>query len=221
MNDYARRMMSDRARGRGRSGRGGRMGGRPYGRDMSGRGEYRGEYKGEYRSDYRGEDYDDYGYETDGRRGVKGTGPYGIGGRRYYGRRDRAEADYDYDDMDYDDGRYDYADSDSLTKRDYMEWKRRLMNADGTQGEHFHSEDVMRMAEKLGVKYRGYDEKDLCMAMNMLYSDYCEALRNFIPKDQEPMLYLHLAKAFLEDEDAPDGKEKLALYYHCIVEDGE
>ena len=68
------------------------------------------------------------------------------------------------------------------------------------------SEDVMRMAEKLGVKYRGYDEKDLCMAMNMLYSDYCEALRNFIPKDQEPMLYIHLAKAILEDEDAPDSK---------------
>ena len=37
-------------------------------------------------------DYD-YMDSEDGRRGVKGTGPYGIGGRRYYGRRrDRGRA---------------------------------------------------------------------------------------------------------------------------------
>lgn len=201
MNNIARRMIMDRRRGY---------------NDYSG--EYRGEmeYRGDYRMtpDYtRGRDYN-----YDGRRGVKGTGRYGIGGSRYYGRDSRSERDYD----DYN-HEYDYAESEHLrlSKEEMREWKRHLENADGSLGEHFSMEQLQRAAEKIGVTYNGYTEKDLCMVANMLYSDYCEALKAYIPQDKEAIIYTRMARAFLEDEDAPEGSEKLALYYYCIVKDDE
>ena len=84
-------------------------------------------------------DYD-YMDEEDGRRGVKGTGRYGIGGSRYYGRRrDRGsmpfsvEGDIRYDDYDYDYDMADYAGQQQikLNKKDIQAWKRKMMNADG------------------------------------------------------------------------------------------
>ena len=35
------------------------------------------------------------------------------------------------------------------------------------------------------------------------------------------MIYTKLGKAWLEDEDAPEGSEKLALYFRCIACDEE
>lgn len=212
VNDYAR-MRMDRARGRSR----GRMdyarrGGR---RDYHGGGEYRGnmEYSGDYGmgDDY---DYDMDDYEMDSRQGVRGTGRYGRGGSMYHGDRARGRRDY------YDDGNYDYADEPPmrLTKREMSDWKRSMQNADGSLGEHFSGEQIKSMAEKLGVRYNGYDEKELCMTTNMLYSDFCEAMRSVIPPEKELMAYVKMAKAFLEDEDAPEGSEKLALYFRCIVD---
>lgn len=203
MNDLARRLVMDK-RMRGRDYRG-------YGYDG-----HKGEYYGEIHGDYarsrnsRGQytrDYSDDNYEMDGRRGVKGTGYYGIGGRGYDGN--------DYPRMR--DGHHESEEL-HLTKSDIKEWKRNMENADGTLGEHFDGEKVKQMAEKLGVRYRGYDEKELCLVTNMLYSDFCEALRGVIPPEKELMVYVKLAKAWLEDEDAPEGSEKLALYYYCIVD---
>lgn len=215
MNDF-RRMARDRAMRGGRGRRSMRSG-----RDYAG--VYHGEIEGRY--------------GTDGRRGVKGTGRYGIGGSRYYGRdREMYDDDYchedDYDDYEYDyargerrsmrrDRRMDYESEESahLSKRDVQEWKRHLENADGSLGEHFSGEQVKSMAEKLGIRYKGYDEKELCMTVNMLYSDYCEALRGVIPPEKELMVYTKMAKAFLDDDDFDgDGSEKLALYYYAIAD---
>ena len=174
-------------------------------------------------------DYD-YMDEEDGRRGVKGTGRYGIGGSRYYGRRrDRGsmpfqvEGDIRYDDYDYDYDMADYAGQQQikLNKKDIQAWKRKMMNADGSRGEHFDMQQIMSAAEKLGIKFKEYDEKELCITANMLYSDYCEVLKSIVPKDKEDIVYTKMAQAFLEDEDAPEGSEKLALYYKCIVDDEE
>lgn len=174
-------------------------------------------------------DYD-YMDEEDGRRGVKGTGRYGIGGSRYYGRRrDRGsmpfqvEGDIRYDDYDYDYDMADYAGQQQikLNKKDIQTWKRKMMNADGSHGEHFDMQQIMSAAEKLGIKFKEYDEKELCITANMLYSDYCEVLKSIVPKDKEDIVYTKMAQAFLEDEDAPEGSEKLALYYKCIVDDEE
>ena len=192
-------------------------------------------------------------YDYDERRGVRGTGPYGIGGRRYPGR-DRASNDYDrrdydynydmnmsrsYNDMDYARGdrdydRRDYAyDSDyrggdynmhqemKLTKEDIHRWKQKLQNADGTRGEHFDMQQIMHVAEKLGVKMNGFDEKDLCIVVNMLYSDYCKVIKKYVPAEKELPAYVEMAKAFLEDADGPKPAEKLALYYYCIADNEE
>jgi hypothetical protein len=155
----------------------------------------------------------------DGKQGVKGTGPYGIGGRLY-----SRGMDYGYDDQVVDYGMDGHHPSGlmHLKKKDYMRWEKHLENADGTKGKHFDAEHVKKIAEQIGVKYRGYDEKELCMTANMLYSDYCEVLRSIIPPEKELIAYVKLAVAWLEDPDAPvEGSEKLALYYWCIVNDEE
>ena len=167
--------------------------------------------------DYRDRrDYDDY-YDHeyhDGRQGVKGTGRYGIGGSHYYGDRRDYRDYHDYPD---------YADDDEemyLSSSDIKKWKKGLQNTDGTLGERFQKAEIETVAEKMGVKYKGYDETDLCLAANMLYSDYGATLKQYIPQDKEPIVYTKLAKDFLEDPDASvTGGEKLAAYYYCVVDD--
>ena len=219
MNDFARRMIMDR-----------RMRDRDYrrggGRSGYGRGQYEGEFRGDYESDYarggrgRGRmDYADYDNDEamyDGRQGVKGTGPYGIGGRRYSGGRgDRASGDY---------GEYDYGHGGEmhLTKHDMMMWKEKMENPDGSYGEHFTSTQIKQAMQSLGVQMNGYNEKELCLAANMLYSDYSEVLKPFIPREKEAVIYVNMARAFLDDPDAAvQGGEKLAAYYYAIVDDDE
>ena len=171
----------------------------------------RGDYRS--RSDYAGYDYDEEEARYDGRRGVKGTGPYGIGGRRYYGRDSaRDEADY-YADYAHEDGA-------RLTRHDMMNWKEKMENADGSYGEHFTGGQIRQAVQAMGVEMKGYNEKELCLTANMLYSDYGEVLRPFIPKEKEAYVYVNLAKAFLEDPDSSvKGGEKLACYYYAIVDD--
>lgn len=209
----------------------------------------------------RGGDRRDYDYERDERRGVRGTGPYGIGGRRYPGRdrsdydyeRDRRDYDYDinmsrrYADRDYDDRRdydydrrdvprdydYDYDRRDyrgedyashqemKLTKEDMQRWKQKMQNADGSKGEHFDMQQIMHAVEKLGIKMNGFDENELCLAVNMIYSDYCKVIKKYVPIEKELLFCVDLARAFLEDADGPKPSEKLALYYYCIVDNDE
>lgn len=99
------------------------------------------------RRDY-GKPYDEYedDYEMDGRRGVKGTGR----GRRY---SDRGESLY-------------------LSKSDMNKWNRELDNADGTHGPHFSIEQIMKAAKDMNIHFDDFDERDLRMTANMLYSDF-------------------------------------------------
>ena len=236
MQDSARRTMDygDYARGGNRAGdyeSGGRRN-----RDYEDGMEYRRDYEmrrrggGDMRlSDPIGTERE-YPFEADGKQGVKGTGPYGIGGRLYSRSRDyEMDGEGDYE-MDGRRGRRnaDYADYEMdgghpsglmrLKKKDFMKWERNLENTDGTRGKHFDPQQIKSTAEQMGIKYHGYDEKELCMTVNMLYSDYAEVLRSVIPPDKELHIYVKLAQAWLEDPDSPvEGSEKLALYYWCIV----
>lgn len=197
-----------------------------------GQGQYMGEIYGNYQNDYahtalasmynngmygNGQPYQDGGYYhsnmpvmTDGRQGVKYTGPYGIGGSKHYPRRDRAMGEEDYgDDEEL-----------KLTKSEMREWKEDLENADGTHGAHFELPQIEQAAQSLSIQFKHYSLKDLCLAANMLYSDYCAALG--VAKDREAMIYTKMAKAFLDDPDAAvKGAEKLAAYYYAIVDDEE
>lgn len=217
MNNTMRRVIMDRRmREKGDYRRGGERRGMDYG-------EYEATIHGDYESDYarggsgRGRDrgwYDDEEMMYDGRQGVKGTGRYGIGGSRYYGGRgDRAGGDY---------GEYDYGEEMKLSKRDMMAWKEKMENADGSYGEHFTIQQIKQAVQSLGMQMNKYSEKELCLAANMLYSDYCEVLRPFIPREKESVVYVNMARAFLDDPDASvQGGEKLAAYYYAIVDDDE
>lgn len=150
----------------------------------------------------------------DGKQGVKGTGPYGIGGRLYsrgsdYGMDDEMDGAHPSGLM-------------RLKKKDFMKWEKQLENADGSHGKHFDAQQIKKVAEQMGIRYDKYDEKELCMTANMLYSDFCEVLKTVIPTEKEVIAYTKLAHAWLEDPDSPvEGSEKLALYYWCIVNDEE
>ena len=91
----------------------------------------------------------------------------------------------------------------------------RMLKRAAIEGRADDNEEVIKN------RFKEYDEKELCITTNMLYSDYCEVLKSIVPKDKEDIVYTKMAQAFLEDEDAPEGSEKLALYYKCIVDDDE
>ena len=174
--------------------------------------------------DMEGRDYD-YDYDVDGRRGVRGTG---RGSRNFNGRgcdrADRDEPRFGYEDSrDYDSR--DYADYGQeplrLTKSDMHQWKQMLRNADGSRGEHFDMQQIMQAAEKMNLRFNEYSEKEFCIVVNMMYSDYWAVVRKYIPPEKELHFYVELAKAWLDDADGPEPSEKLALYYHCIVSDEE
>lgn len=219
MNDYARRMFMGRQPRREYHMMGGQ--GADGSVPRNSRGGYMNyndhSYDGRTDMSYRGDgrdmsyDYADRNYGRDYNSG--------YGDRRSekpYGR-----PDYRYDSMaDERDGQYDYGYPDAhaikLTKKDIKKWEKRLENADGTMGKKYTKDQIMPAAQQLNVKFSDYTEDDFAMTVNMLYSDYCKSVGG------DMMMYIKMAKAFLEDDDF-DGKgsEKLALYYRCIVEQDE
>lgn len=85
-----------------------------------------------------------------------------------------------------------------------------LKNEDGTEGPHWSVEQITDYARSHGASYRNYNEYDFAFAMNMAYSDYYGA----VPDGTES--YFRIAKAFIEDKDAPEGKA--FLYYKAMHE---
>lgn len=176
---------------------------------------------------------------TDSRRGGRGRGRDSRGGREVSynisGTSRHPEYDDEDDMMDYRKSRgrgrdmrpeEDFEDSRDyhqhhpikLSKSDMIRWKHMMQNVDGTQGEHYDIEQVMHAAEKLNVKFDSFSEKEFCLAVNMIYSDYGHVIRKYCPPDKELMVSAELAKAFLDDPDGPEPSEKLALYFHCIAD---
>ena len=219
MNDNARRMMQDRMDRRdNRDNRDYR----DY-RENDGRRDGRSEYEGNFRGSYdrvdrrRDRDYEDSGDRRD-------RADY----RRGRDRRDREDNGYRrnrYGEFTDRRGR-DYADEgggESLPRRELEEWGEMLVNADGTKGEHFTAKKMEDVARSIGVKYDAYTPEEFAFVANMLYSDFCKAMKGLVPTDpeREAMAYGKLAQAWLEDEDAPEGSEKLALYYYCIIDSDE
>ena len=127
------------------------------------------------------EDERDYYDELDSRRGVKGSGR----GRRRGRRRDMRDMEDFHHKMEL-----------KLTKSELNKWKHSMQNTDGTQGEHFDMQQVMHAAEKLGVKFRDYDEREFCVAVNMFYSDYGHIIKRLVQdKDKELLVCADFAKA--------------------------
>lgn len=78
-----------------------------------------------------------------------------------------------------------------------------MENEDGTKGPHWSVEEAANYAKAKGLSLTRFNEYDLAYAMNMVYSDY----KGAIPDNTES--YFRVARAFLEDKDAPEGKAYL------------
>lgn len=95
----------------------------------------------------------------------------------------------------------------------FSEWlleiaTKNMVNEDGSYGAHWNLEQTNSVAKTLGIIFKEYNEYDWNYVMNMIYSDYYGAIQD------EPTAYAKLAKKFLQDKDAKEGK---ALCYYLAM----
>lgn len=98
-----------------------------------------------------------------------------------------------------------------LSKADAESWVSRMKNSDGTKGCHWTLEQTQDVAKQRNITC---DPNDFWAVMNMMYSDYCQVAKR--QSVDTPGFYADMAKAFLEDADAADGKAY--LYWDCIAD---
>lgn len=98
-----------------------------------------------------------------------------------------------------------------LTHDEAEEWCDNMVNADGTKGCHWTLEQTQDVAKQRNITC---DPNDFWAVMNMMYSDYCQVAKR--QSVDTPGFYADMAKAFLEDTDAADGKAY--LYWDCIAD---
>lgn len=210
MNRYAEKML--KAQGRDHRNPYGSRGG--YVRDSAGR-----NYKNEIvrspsEMDYRMRDRARSGGRSD-YRGMQRRSDYAN--NRDYADYNDYNMDYGYGYgvgmFDYDTEDYGEEEPKKLSAKDIKKWEKEIENADGTKGAKFDVQRIRQLAQQQDVQFEEYSPETMTMVANMLYSDYCKVLGG------DAMLYIRLAKAFLEDDDF-DGEpeEKVMLYYKCIVE---
>lgn len=142
------------------------------------------------------EDEADYYDEMDHRRGVKGTGR----GRRRDMREDMHDKPM------------------KLSKSEGNRWLHEMENTDGTEGPHYSMQEVMHAAEKLGIRFNEFTEREFFIVVNMWYSDYGHVTKRIVGdnKEKELMVNADYARAYLDDPDGVDAGEKLAVTYHCL-----
>lgn len=98
-----------------------------------------------------------------------------------------------------------------LSKADAELWTSHMKNSDGTVGAHWTFEQTQDVAKQRNITC---DQNDFWAVMNMMYSDYCQVAKR--QSVDTPGFYADMAKAFLEDTDAVDGKAY--LYWDCIAD---
>lgn len=98
-----------------------------------------------------------------------------------------------------------------LSKADAESWVSRMKNSDGTIGAHWTFEQTQDVAKQRNITC---DPNDFWAVMNMMYSDYCQVAKR--QSVDTPGFYADMAKAFIEDADAADGKAY--LYWDCIAD---
>ena len=83
-----------------------------------------------------------------------------------------------------------------------------MKNEDGTSGGHWTVEQTTMVARSNGITFDHFNEYDWNYVMNMIYSDYYGSVPN------ETSVYVKMARKFLEDKDAEEGK---ALRYYLAM----
>lgn len=98
-----------------------------------------------------------------------------------------------------------------ITKEEAEEWSHGLKNADGSKGPHWTFEQSKQVMLQRGFDVDPYE---FYLVLNMLYSDFCEVLKNHGIAKMD--LYADLAKAWINDPDAVENKT--AEYFTYIAE---
>lgn len=96
-----------------------------------------------------------------------------------------------------------------------------MKNEDGSTGPKFSFRQAEMLAEQHDIDLEDEDkfnEWDWFVALNMVYSDYCEVVKK-ISGQMDPMAFVCLAKAWLCDKDISEGK--MWHYYVYIMCDDE
>lgn len=100
-----------------------------------------------------------------------------------------------------------------LSTKDIKKWEKDLENADGSKGKKWETDQIRQVAQQMNIHFDEFRPETLTAVANMLYSDYCKVLGSDL------MIYVKMAKAFLEDDDFEgEPEEKAMLYYKCIVQ---
>lgn len=97
-----------------------------------------------------------------------------------------------------------------FTREMAEEWTEGMKNKDKSKGPHW---DLEKAAHAMKTHNLRYDEYEFWAVLNAVYSDYCEVLEKHGVSNME--VYIDLAKAWLDDEDAVEGKA--AAYFECVV----
>ena len=120
--------------------------------------------------------------------------------RKGYQRRDREHDRYAADEWE----------PKKLTKSGAEMWVQHMQNSDGSSGAHWDYNQTEQVRQQKGYKC---DPVAFYAAMNMMYSDYCQAARDIGCNTVD--FYAVMAKAFLEDADAPE--DKIERYAECVA----
>jgi len=97
-----------------------------------------------------------------------------------------------------------------LDRETAEEWVSSMKNEDGSVGAHWPLEKTRQLQTQKNVMA---DPVHFWVAMNMMYSDYCDVLIKAGANTDE--VYADLAKAFLMDKDAH--RDKLERYWNWVV----
>lgn len=90
-----------------------------------------------------------------------------------------------------------------------------MHNEDGSKGPHWTVEETTSIANQLGINLTSekHNKWDWYVAMNMIYSDFYKAVVA-MTGSANTKYFAELAKAWISDKDAPDGK---MWYYYLHV----
>lgn len=112
-------------------------------------------------------------------------------------------------------GHHKMEEPEELDRETAMEWVKKMKNEDPQKptGGKFDLPVVKTMARNLGIEEDSPEFWELYAMTNAMYSDYSKVLQKYGVTD--PMAYAHLAKAWMHDKDAVEGKTM--IYYDCIV----
>lgn len=205
-----------------------RMGGFDDGMEMARR--YRRDSRGRFMP--RGEYGADDGYEPDGgyESMERGSPRSGYGARSEYepprrrigfitepvGEEYRQDASYNgADEMEHRHspmamGRA-YGRPEKLSREMADEWMRGLKNEDDSTGPHWNFEQAKQVMAQKGVKA---EPLEFYAVLNAMYADYCKVFKKYGVGDRMDF-YVDMARAFIEDKDAVDGK--VAAYFENVV----